>query len=405
MLTRLKLKNFKSVGDRGVDLELKPLTVLVGENGSGKSTILEAVAILPPNAGQFEFRFSGELVQFSSYEEIAHRHEINRWITWEIHLPGGMGVRLERKPDSGEEQETVVMDGQDYVRLYTEGNLREGLKLMAAIQGQPPIGLKSHALVTLHGEFLLAQFRDYGVRDQYQAAADVLDKVAAVLKEKVFLLSGLRGRVPAQASTAEPRRWVGVNGEGVLPLLSLISSTRLYEDQWVRIQKWAKDFGLGKLKAGYRGQNLLAADYEDAKLVTPVNLAFAGHGSRQIISVITQLFWAAPDSLIMIEEPEISLHPESQVKLGALFADAIKEGKQIMISTHSHFLLLALSKAVESGLRADDIAVYHVAKGKEGTVAASVRLNNRGYPLRWPSSYQKVELETALRWAKGLAKK
>lgn len=89
MLEKLVIKNFKVIGEKGIDLALKPLTVLLGPNGSGKSSILEAIAILSANAGQHELKLNGELVQFSAYEEIAHRHELGRWITWEIGLPGG----------------------------------------------------------------------------------------------------------------------------------------------------------------------------------------------------------------------------------------------------------------------------------------------------------------------------
>jgi predicted ATPase len=114
-------------------------------------------------------------------------------------------------------------------------------------------------------------------------------------------------------------RWVGLEGEGLLPLLALISNTTLYEDTWSKIQEWAVQFGLTKLKAGYRGENKLGADYVDPDLRTSINLAFAGQGSRQMMPVITQLFWALPDSLIMIEEPELSLHPEAQIKLRGAF--------------------------------------------------------------------------------------
>ena len=44
MLTKVKIENFKSI--RKLDLELAPLTILVGPNASGKSNVLEAVAIL-----------------------------------------------------------------------------------------------------------------------------------------------------------------------------------------------------------------------------------------------------------------------------------------------------------------------------------------------------------------------
>ena len=50
MISRVAIKNFKSIGEPGVDLELKPLTLLVGPNGGGKSSILEAIAVASQNA-------------------------------------------------------------------------------------------------------------------------------------------------------------------------------------------------------------------------------------------------------------------------------------------------------------------------------------------------------------------
>ncbi len=43
MFTRLCVRNFKSIGEKGVDVELKPLTIFVGPNGAGKSAILHAL--------------------------------------------------------------------------------------------------------------------------------------------------------------------------------------------------------------------------------------------------------------------------------------------------------------------------------------------------------------------------
>lgn len=76
MLSRLIVKNFKSIGEKGIDLQLKPLTILVGPNGSGKSTILEALALLAANVEQDEFRLKGELTQaFEASQQIAHKHD------------------------------------------------------------------------------------------------------------------------------------------------------------------------------------------------------------------------------------------------------------------------------------------------------------------------------------------
>ena len=43
-LTRLQVKNFKSLAD--VSVELRPINVLFGPNGSGKSTLLEAILLV-----------------------------------------------------------------------------------------------------------------------------------------------------------------------------------------------------------------------------------------------------------------------------------------------------------------------------------------------------------------------
>lgn len=63
MLDRLIIKNFKSIGERGVELELRPLTLLVGPNGSGKSSILEALAIFAQSIGQDRLQTWGELIK------------------------------------------------------------------------------------------------------------------------------------------------------------------------------------------------------------------------------------------------------------------------------------------------------------------------------------------------------
>jgi energy-coupling factor transporter ATP-binding protein EcfA2 len=50
MLRRVRARNFKAIGDTGIDMELLPLTLLVGENGSGKSSILEAIGVFAQSA-------------------------------------------------------------------------------------------------------------------------------------------------------------------------------------------------------------------------------------------------------------------------------------------------------------------------------------------------------------------
>ena len=414
ILSRLKIKNFKSIGEKGVDLELKPLTILVGPNGSGKSSILEALALLAANVEQDEFRLKGELTQsFDTPQQIAHKHELSRWITWEIHLPDNTGVRYEHKLDSAEKREIIIKAGKDILQTSLIGDMRRGHSLVTGIPGGKdivmgntlyPLGDKKYRY-DLHSvsewNSLVEILPEGELRAVMDSAASTTSQLAKTLKQHLFLLSGLRGEVLPHANTGDIPRWVGIKGEGLIPLLNILQSP-LYGEPWENIQRWARKFSMPKLKPFWGGANKLEVHFMDPQLKIDVNLAFAGQGSRQLAPVITQLFWSPGGSLIMIEEPEISLHPEAQVKLGELFADAILEKKQIIATTHSDFLLLSLSRAVQKGLSVDDIAVYEITKGREGTKAKSVKLSKRGYPLGWPPSYAKVQRDVTLNWAASL---
>ena len=99
----------------------------------------------------------------------------------------------------------------------------------------------------------------------------------------------------------------------------------------------------------------------------------------------------------------MSLHPEAQVKIQELFADAINEGKQIICSTHSPFTILALSKIIKNkSLTVDDIAIYEVKKGKRGTKAKKLNLNNKGFIEGGITSFMNVELDLFKDWSESL---
>lgn len=213
MWTKLIVKNFKSIGEKGIDLELKPLTLLVGPNGSGKSSILQSIAVMSANVGQSEFLIGGELVQFYAFEEVAHKHEIDRWMTLEIHDSEDNGVRLEYKHDSGEQKETVIYKDNDYIQMSLEGDRKKGLVLTFGISGEKHNVSNPNPFTKLSSSILSGlsinpnhPFTAY-LQDK---VSKILDSIGSNLKEKVFLLSSLRGKIPSMGlgeQTAAQRWW------------------------------------------------------------------------------------------------------------------------------------------------------------------------------------------------------
>ena len=228
------------------------------------------------------------------------------------------------------------------------------------------------------------------------------------LQSKLYYISTLRGSINYFVSTGISenelkQNGIGMKGKNLVELLSLIFSERKYERVAEKISLYAEKFGIKGLKAGWSGENSLKGDFIENELENLLNLALASYGSKQILSVITQLFWCEEGSTILIEEPETSLHPESQAKLTTLFADAISEGKQIIITTHSDFLPRTLIRPIRDGLiKIEDIAVYEVNKKSDGSVVEELKLNDSGFIKGWIPSFSKIEGELLKEWGKTL---
>jgi predicted ATPase len=174
--------------------------------------------------------------------------------------------------------------------------------------------------------------------------------------------------------------------------LAKFFSLRENQEKEQLIVKWAEKLGLASFKAGWPGGNRLDSDYRDPILGTYLRTPLASYGARQILAVLAQLFASPPGSLLMIEEPEISLHPESQMLLPELFAEAIQRGVQVIITTHSIFLPLSLWRPISSkSLKHDQLAVYHVTKQIEGSQIEEIPVTNEGFLAKWVPSFTRAE--------------
>lgn len=253
-------------------------------------------------------------------------------------------------------------------------------------------------------------FKDANLPEHGNIFSDIAVEIIKIIKSrlynKVFFISAVRGSTEFEAKVDNSLilnslkiLGVGNSGKYLIPVLSLIYSNREYEQTYIKINKWASIFGLNRFSAGWKGGETLGSDYVDDKLNAVFNLAMASHGSKQILSVITQLFWSDPGSIIMIEEPEISLHPDLQAHLAELFAESIIDEKQIIITTHSEFIPLTLSIPIQKGLlKTDDIAIYHVEKGEKGTAIKRLELTSKGYVKGWIPSFAELEERLLKEW-------
>lgn len=121
-----------------------------------------------------------------------------------------------------------------------------------------------------------------------------------------------------------------------------------------------------------------------------VSIQDVGFGISQVLPVIVQSMLSR-NSTLLIEQPEIHIHPRLQAELGSLFADCIKPpfDNNFIIETHSEHLMLRLQKLIRKGeLQPEDIAVIYVDRGSEGSKCLHLRMDEEGdFIDEWPDGF------------------
>ncbi len=90
----------------------------------------------------------------------------------------------------------------------------------------------------------------------------------------------------------------------------------------------------------------------DSSQILPdlVNVADVGLGLSQVMPVLAALRVAQPNQLVVMEQPELHLHPRRIHKLAEIIVDAVNRGVRVIIETHSELLLLGIQTLVAKGL-------------------------------------------------------
>ena len=130
-----------------------------------------------------------------------------------------------------------------------------------------------------------------------------------------------------------------------------------------------------------------------------------GVGISQMIPVIVGCL-RDKAGLLIIEQPELHIHPAIQVKLGDLFIyatqsekDYVNSGKSLLIETHSEHIILRMLRRIRetsanelppgaTGFKPEDLSVIYVDKTEQGVQLRSLRVDEEGEFIdRWPKGF------------------
>ena len=157
-------------------------------------------------------------------------------------------------------------------------------------------------------------------------------------------------------------------------------------------------------------ESILRAIQSSAPALTNINLVDLGTGTRvshrdvgvgisQVLPVLAHAFGSS-ERLIMIEQPEIHLHPALQAELAdVLIESALSEAQnQFLLETHSEHLILRLMRRIRETakgvphqgitLKPEDVSILYVEPGSKGAVVRVLEINRRGELVSpWPGGF------------------
>ncbi len=122
----------------------------------------------------------------------------------------------------------------------------------------------------------------------------------------------------------------------------------------------------------------------------PRTLSEVGVGVSQILPILVMGLLAPQDTLLIIEQPELHLHPSVQARLGDFFMGLAKCGKQCLIETHSENLVSQLRYHIveAGGMDKSDCLIYFVDQDERGAAKfEKVEISPNGNILNWPSGF------------------
>lgn len=130
------------------------------------------------------------------------------------------------------------------------------------------------------------------------------------------------------------------------------------------------------------------------------NLINVGYGVSQALPVITELLRRDVPPIFLLQQPEVHLHPSAQAALGSLFCQVAGQGRQLIVETHSDHLLDRVRMGVrdeETKLKPEDVSILYFERDDLDVHIHSLRFDGEGNVLNTPPGYRQFFMEETRR--------
>ena len=432
-MNQVTLENFRCFRDEQ-RARLAPLTLLVGENSTGKTSFLALLRALwdaaylsvapdfkeaPYDLGSFDeiahFRGgrSGRAQEFRAGFDVLpkswdRRRKTAEYLRFEVMFARKGTAPVPTELLFGREDIEIAIyvaeDASQKIRYRTGRGAwswsepaEPGARLLAGRNYRP----------LRYTYFVL---KEKGNLKPVGDSPSVTDEDIARLGELLYGFDTFyRGERPFASAPvrSKPRRTYDPSRPAHDPegeTIPMYLSTAFFEDKrsWKRLKDALEEFGqeaglfdeIAVRPLGQRGSEPFQMQVRKfaPRAKGPLrNLIDVGYGVSQVLPVITELFRDSYTPMFLLQQPEVHLHPSAQAALGSLFCRIAGRRRQLVVETHSDHLLDRVRMDVrdsEGKLKPDDVSILFFERGNLDVRIHSLRLDGEGNVLNAPPGYR-----------------
>ena len=441
MLKSIEVENFKAF--QGFNIQIKPITILIGPNNGGKSSILQSIGLLKQTieSGTDEILNFKRDIDLGNFSTICSQHAEEKFLRFKfIFEESGIyfDVKIRSSINDIEIDEFSIFDGELGFKL-TNIKTKENEKYKFDFTLLPVRKQKFESLnkflnsIEIHRDNFLfnisfqiekgnpdweelldalfeekskhknsnsynnknnSAFENLNLILQMQNNVNKLNRLIKSKIRNIRYIGPLRDKSKRFYDNAFSDE-VGYSGERTVPIM--LNNKKIFDltSDLLKKMEVIEDISVSK-----QDNEKIILKFKTKNIKEEVNFADVGCGFSQVLPVIIESIQSTSDSLLLIEQPETHIHPKFLLQITDFIVDTYTQQtennnrKKIILETHSIYILERIrTHLLEGKLKRNDINIYYIEPKENGfgscieeiLIESDGRLTN--IPKSFPSNF------------------
>lgn len=371
MLTRIDLRYFKCF--EILNLTFCPLTLLTGANASGKSTVMQALVLLHQTMREHErssrLMLNGSMLKLGAVSDVINHEQGRRGCSISLHDNRTAFFHW----DFEGEHSDLSME----VRRIHVGSDKDG---EWEWNGTQPL------------RYLIPENFDGGsLPDRLQRTTYLTAERLGPREHYVLDDPQLTPVVGSKGENAVSVLYSGGDLHVLRKLVILDAPPTRFRQVEARMASFFPGCELEMMPVPRT--NSVVLGIRTSRITDFHRPVHTGFGLTQVLPIVVSALSAKPDDLLLIENPEVHLHPAGQSAMGKFLAEVASSGVQVIVETHSDHVLNGIRRAVKQNtIDSNDIALHyfcslHEEREKGRAQVESLAIDVNGNIDSWPDGF------------------